>query len=55
MQVYLQRILAIPYMETQSYMGIFYGVRLAFGLTFTIGVIAYVVDFFSINKRKSTV
>lgn len=53
-QVYLQRILAIPFMETQSYMGIFYGVRLAFGVTFTIGVIAYVIDFFSINKRKAS-
>jgi nitric oxide reductase subunit B len=54
-QVYLQRVLAIPYMETQSYMGIFYGIRLVFGFTFAIGVIAYVIDFFSLNKRKSSV
>jgi nitric oxide reductase subunit B len=52
-QVYLQRVLAIPFMETQSYMGIFYAVRLVFGFTFAIGMIVYVYDFFSLNKRRA--
>lgn len=51
-QVYLQRVLAMPYMDTQSYMTIFYGIRLFFGITFAIGLIAYLYDFFTGNRSN---
>lgn len=51
-QVYLQRILGMPYMETQSHMAIFYGVRLFFGGTFAIGLLVYLYNFF-ISSRTS--
>jgi len=51
-QVYLQRVLAMPYMETQSYMVLFYAMRFVFGLTFTIGLIVYLYDFFLSSKRQ---
>lgn len=46
-QVYLQRVLAMPYMDTQGYLGIFYYIRLFFGVTFAVGLVAYLYDFFS--------
>ncbi len=52
-QVYLQRILAIPYMETQSYITIFYAMRLFFGATFTIGLVVYLYDFFLPGKARA--
>jgi len=52
-QVYLQRVLAMPYMETQSHMGIFYGIRLFFGGTFAIGLGIYLYDFFFPCKTGS--
>jgi nitric oxide reductase subunit B len=51
-QVYLQRVLATSYMETQTHMVIFYGMRLFFGATFTLGLAVYLYDFF-ILKRVS--
>ncbi len=51
-QVYLQRVLAMSYMDTQSYMKIFYVIRLFFGVTFAIGLIAYLYDFFTGNRSK---
>ncbi|MBI5885594.1 MAG: cbb3-type cytochrome c oxidase subunit I [Deltaproteobacteria bacterium] len=45
-QVYLQRVLGMPYMETQSHMVLFYGLRLIFGATFAIGLGIYLYDFF---------
>ena len=45
-QTYLQRVLAIGYMETQSYMTLFYALRLIFGATFTVGLVIYLYDFF---------
>ncbi|MFQ5737154.1 MAG: nitric-oxide reductase large subunit, partial [Thermodesulfobacteriota bacterium] len=52
-QAYLQRMLAIPYMETQSYMTIFYASRLFFGVTFAVGLIVYLYDFFTPGKARS--
>ncbi|MEK7774144.1 MAG: cbb3-type cytochrome c oxidase subunit I [Deltaproteobacteria bacterium] len=49
-QVYLQRILGMPYMETQSHMTLFYGLRLFFGATFAVGLIVYLYDFFFPGK-----
>lgn len=55
-QVYLQRIIAMPFMETQGHMGIFYGLRLFFGATFAIGLVIYLYDFFfpgkSVGRRS---
>ncbi len=45
-QTYLQRVLAMSYMETQSYMTLFYGLRFIFGATFTVGLVIYLYDFF---------
>ena len=53
MQVYLQRVLGMPYMETQSYMTVFYAVRLFFGVTFAIGLAVYLYDFFFNGSSKS--
>jgi hypothetical protein len=39
-------------METQTHMVIFYGMRLFFGATFTLGLAVYLYDFF-ILKRVS--
>ncbi len=52
-QSYLQRVLATSYMETQSHMGIFYGMRLFFGATFTLGFIVYLYDFFLLKRATS--
>ncbi len=51
-QVYLQRILAIPYMETQEHIAIFYALRLFFGLTFAAGLGIYLYDFFGTSKER---
>ncbi len=52
-QVYLQRILAMPFMETQGHMGIFYALRLFFGGTFAMGLVIYLYDFFFPGKSGS--
>ncbi|MCC7201308.1 MAG: cbb3-type cytochrome c oxidase subunit I [Nitrospirae bacterium] len=49
-QVYLQRILGMPFMETQGHMEIFYGLRLFFGCTFAAGLVIYLYDFFFPGK-----
>lgn len=49
-QVTLQRIMGLPYMEAQSYMRFFYALRLFFGFTFAIGLIVYLYDFFTPGK-----
>jgi nitric oxide reductase subunit B len=51
-QVYLQRVLGMSYMETQSYMSVFYYIRLFFGVTFAVGLAVYLYDFFT-GKSKS--
>ena len=51
---YLQRIMAMPYMETQGHMAIFYGLRLFFGGTFAIGLVIYLYDFFFPGKSGSS-
>lgn len=49
-QVYLQRVLAMPYMEAQGYIKLFYGLRLFFGGTFSIGLLVYLYHFFTPSK-----
>jgi nitric oxide reductase subunit B len=51
-QVYLQRVLGMPYMETQSYITLFYGLRFIFGLTFAFGLAVYLYDFFLPGKQR---
>ncbi|MFQ5480100.1 MAG: cbb3-type cytochrome c oxidase subunit I [Thermodesulfobacteriota bacterium] len=46
-QVTLQRVMGLPFMEAQSHMGVFFAIRLAFGVTFTIGLLAFYYDFFT--------
>jgi len=43
----------MPYMETQGYMSIFYFIRLFFGVTFAIGLVVYLYDFFTGGNSKS--
>ena len=50
-QVTLQRIIGMPYMEAQSYMAFFYALRFFFGLTFAGGLILYLYDFFTPGKN----
>jgi nitric oxide reductase subunit B len=52
-QVYLQRVLGIPFMETQSHITLFYGIRLFFGVTFTIGLAIYLYDFFTPGRKAA--
>ncbi len=49
-QVMFQRVYGLPFMETQSHMGIFYAVRLFFGGTFTLGLAVYLYNFFLPGK-----
>ncbi len=49
-QVMFQRVYGLPFMETQSYMGVFYAVRFAFGATFTLGLVVYLYNFFFPGK-----
>jgi nitric oxide reductase subunit B len=49
-QVMFQRVYGLPFMETQSHMVIFYAVRLFFGVTFTIGLVVYLYNFFLPGK-----
>jgi len=46
-QVYLQRVLGMSYMDTQGFMNVFYFVRLFFGATFAAGLVVYLYDFFA--------
>lgn len=46
-QVYLQRVLGMSYMDTQGFMSVFYFVRLFFGATFAVGLVVYLYDFFA--------
>ena len=52
-QVYLQRVLAMPFMEAQDYNTLFYGLRFIFGGTFAIGLIIYLYDFFTPGKARA--
>jgi nitric oxide reductase subunit B len=52
-QVYLQRILAMPFMEAQEHNAIFYGLRFLFGGTFAAGLIIYLYDFFTPGKVRA--
>jgi len=52
-QVYLQRVLGNSYMETQSYMTLFYAIRLFFGVAFTAGLALYLYDFFTPSKQRT--
>ena len=52
-QVYLQRVLGMPFMETQSHISLFYGMRLFFGVTFAIGLVIYLYDFFTPGRRTA--
>ena len=52
-QVYLQRVLGISFMETQTHMNLFFGLRLFFGVTFGIGLVIYLYDFFTAGKRQN--
>ncbi len=54
-QSYLQRVLAMSYMETQGHMALFYGIRLIFGFTFFIGLLIYLYDFFTPGKGREEV
>ncbi len=54
-QTYLQRVLAMPYMETQGYMRLFYGLRLIFGFIFALGLAVYLYDFFTPGKGRREV
>jgi nitric oxide reductase large subunit len=49
-QVMFQRVYGMPFMETQTYMVIFYGLRFFFGVTFTVGLLIYLYDFFVPSK-----
>ncbi len=51
-QSYLQRVLGMPFMETQSHMALFYGLRFFFGITFAAGLAIYIYDFFTPGKGK---
>ena len=51
-QVYLQRVLGMPFMEVQGHMSFFFGLRLFFGVTFTVGLVIYLYDFFTPAKSK---
>ena len=53
-QSYLQRIIGMSYMETQGHMALFYGLRLFFGATFTVGLIIYLYDFFVPGRARTT-
>ncbi|MBE9536758.1 MAG: cbb3-type cytochrome c oxidase subunit I [Proteobacteria bacterium] len=52
-QVYLQRILGMPFMEAQEHIALFYGLRFFFGITFTLGLGIYLYDFFSSAKSRT--
>jgi nitric oxide reductase subunit B len=52
-QVYLQRVLAMSFMEAQEHNAIFYGLRFFFGGTFAAGLIIYLYDFFTPGKVRA--
>ncbi len=52
-QTYLQRVLGMDYLTTQSYMALWYAVFWASGWSFAIGVLLYIVDFFTIRPEES--
>jgi len=52
-QVYLQRVLAMPFMESQEHIALFYWLRLFFGVTFGAGLVIYLYDFFTPGRRTA--
>ena len=52
-QVYLQRVMGMPFMESQAHIAIFYWMRLFFGVTFAIGLVIYLYDFFTPARKAA--
>lgn len=48
-QIYLERMLGLPFAEVQSYLGIYYDIRLAGGVLMTAGIALFLADVFALR------
>ena len=48
-QVWLERMLGLPFIEAQSYMGVFYEIRFVAGIAMTIGLLLFLADIFALR------
>ena len=52
-QVYLQRIVGMDFLEAQEYMRLWFSVRLATGLIFAVGTLVFVWHFFALDRSTA--
>lgn len=50
-QIYMERIAGLPFMEVQSYLGIFYGIRFWSGVLMVIGLLFFLADLFVLKPQ----
>ena len=53
LQVYLERMLGLPFLEAQSYMALFYEIRFAAGVVMTAGVLLFLADVFALRQARA--
>lgn len=51
-QVYMERIAGLPFMEVQSYLGLFYAVRFWSGVAVVLGLVLFVLDVLALKPRQ---
>jgi nitric oxide reductase subunit B len=52
LQVYIERMIGLPFMEAQSYLGLFYQIRFASGLAMIAGLILFLLDVFALQPAR---
>ena len=52
-QVYLQRIVGMDFLEAQEHMRLWFSVRLATELIFAVGTLVFVWHFFALNRSAA--
>jgi nitric oxide reductase subunit B len=50
-QVYLERMLGLPFIEAQSYLTLFYEIRLWSGVAMVVGVVLFLLDVFALKPK----
>lgn len=54
-QIYMERIAGLPYMEVQSYLGLFYSIRFWSGVAMVFGLVFFLFDVLALRpKREET-
>jgi nitric oxide reductase subunit B len=54
-QIYMERIAGLPFMEVQSYLGLFYAVRFWSGVAMAIGVVLFLIDVLALKPKEEKI